>query len=313
MRTARRTALLLVACLLGQPPAWAADRPAKPVSQAAALKIQGDRAMDALRYDDALAAYRQAYDTSHDPALLYNQARAYEALGDYPAALDYLDRFDSEAPPALKARVPDLAGLTYEVRGKVATITVKCNVDGAEVFVRDKRVGVTPLAPLRTTAGHAALRVRADGYKVFERTLDLAGGASTETTVDLALIDTSGVLIVRSSIAGVHVTLDGKLRGDVPLELSLPAGVHDVKLDRSGYEPTATSVVLNPGKREAVDIPLVRSPLIVERWWFWTLLGAAAAGGVATYFVVTTERSPDKGSINPGVISAPTGAASLHF
>jgi hypothetical protein len=65
--------------------------------------------------------------------------------------------------------------------------------------------------------------------------------------------------------------------------------------------------------RKEVDVPMVKGTLIVARWWFWTAVGVAVAGGIATYFVVTTERSPDHGSINPGVVSAPPTPASLRF
>src|SRR5215469_9504772 len=102
-----------------------ASRPAS-AQTATELKKQGDRAMDALRYDDALAAYRAAYNQSHEPALLYNEARASQALGDYAAAADLLEQFEAAAPPALRARVPDLEGLEREVRAKVTTLTLTC-------------------------------------------------------------------------------------------------------------------------------------------------------------------------------------------
>jgi PEGA domain-containing protein len=281
--------------------------------EAAALKEQGDHAMDALHYDDALAAYEKAYALTKAPALLYNQARAYQALGDYASALDFLERFETEAPPSLQSRVPDLKGLGADVRSKVSTLTLTCDAVGAEVVLRDKVIGTTPLSgPIRTTAGHATLVIHGDKYTDYRRELDLAGGQALTVVATLVPKDTSAVLVVLSEVAGAHVSVDGTLRGDVPVEVVTTPGLHSIRVERSGYETTETSAVVGPGTRKEVDVPLVKGTLVVGRWWFWTVVGAAVAGGVATYFAATTERSPDHGSINPGVLSTPS-ASSLRF
>jgi PEGA domain len=283
---------------------------------AAELKKQGDLAMDALRYDDALAAYRAAYDKSHDPALLYNEARASQALGDYATAVDLLEQFEAAAPPALRARVPDLAGLEREVRGKVTTIALTCNVSGAEVVLRDKVVGTTPLAgPLRTSAGPATLTVRAEGYEPERRDLTLPGGQSV--TIDIALVkkDRSAVLVVQSDATGATVSVDGKAVGTVPVESVVLAGRHDLTVARSGYETSATSFVIQPGERKELSIPLAATAPVTKKWWFWTGVVVVVGGGVATYFALTKERSADQGSISPGVVTAPLvrDAAGMRF
>jgi hypothetical protein len=272
--------------------------------EAAELKSQADRAMDALHFDDALSLYQKAYELSKDPALLYNQARAYQALGDYASALDFIDRFEVDAPPALKAHVPDLRGLEDDLRSKVSTLTLSCNATGAEVVLRDKIIGTTPLSgPIRTTAGHVTLVIHGERYNDYRRELDLAGGQSLAVVATLAPRDTTAVLVVRSPVAGAHVTVDGSARGEAPLEVVVPAGLHTIRLERSGYEMTETSAVLGQGARKELDVPMVKGTPIVARWWFWTAVGVAVAGGIATYFVVTTEKSPDRGSISPGVVS----------
>ncbi len=52
------------------------------------------------RYEDAIAAWEEAYDLSQRPALLYNIANAYERIGDYEAALDALGLYRAYAPAA---------------------------------------------------------------------------------------------------------------------------------------------------------------------------------------------------------------------
>jgi PEGA domain len=294
--------------------AMAAGRPARVQTEAEALKTQADRAMDALHYDDALLGYRKAYEISKSPALLYNQARAYQALGDYASALDYLERFENEASPALKSHVPDLKGLDDDLRGKVSTLTLTSNAVGAEVVLQDKIIGTTPLpGPIRTTSGHVVLVIHGEKYQEYRRELDLVGGQATTVEATLSPKDVSTVLLVRSGVTGAHVSLDGKLRGDAPLELVTLPGLHTIRLERSGYETTDTSAVLAPASRKEIDVPMVKGTPVYARWWLWTAVGVAIAGGITTYFVLTTERSPDHGSISPGVISAPQSPASLRF
>jgi hypothetical protein len=209
--------------------------------------------------------------------------------------------------------VPDLRGLGDDLRSKVSILTLSCDAAGAEVVLRDKVIGTTPLsAPIRTTAGHATLVIHGDRYQEYRRELDLAGGQALTVVAALAPRDTSAVLVVHSEVAGAHVSLDGAVRGDVPLEVVAPPGLHSIRLERSGYETTETSAVLAAGTRKEIDVPLVKRTPIVARWWFWSVVGAAVAGGVATYVVLTTERSPDRGTISPGVLSTPSGA-SLRF
>jgi hypothetical protein len=306
------TLTLSFALVLAPAGTFAAGRTPKK-DPAAELKRQGDRAMDALHYDDALSDYQRSYALSKDPALLYNQARAYQALGDYPAALEFLERFQAEAPSSLQARVPDFEGLDQDLRSKVSTFVLTCETPGAEVVLRDKVIGTTPLAPVRTTAGHGTLVVRADKYQPFSSEVDLLGGQTLTIDARLTPKDTSAVLVVHSGVVGAHVALDGTARGDVPLEIVTTAGLHTIRLERSGYEPTETSAVLTAASRKDIDVPMVKGTPLYARWWFWSVIGAAVAGGIATYFVATTEKGPDHGSISPGVISSGATATSLRF
>lgn len=168
--------LLLVALMLtAASAAWAAPKDDPRVT---ALKAQADAAMDAHHYDDAIAAYTQAYEIAADPALLYNRGRAHEARGEYPQALDDVEKFAEQAPPALRARVPALGELLAELRGRVATLELRCNVSGARVLVGGKEVGTTPLASVRLAAGKTVLEIVAPDQLPYKRDVELKGGAT---------------------------------------------------------------------------------------------------------------------------------------
>lgn len=274
--------------------------------QADALKKRGDEAMDALRYGDALTAYQRAYAITKNPALLYNQARAHQALGDFAAAASLLDRFASEASPELKSRVPQLQQLMDEMRARVARLTVRCNIAGAQVLLGDRVLGTTPLgSDMRITSGRATLRVTADGYQPYKRELDLPGGGAVGVDAELVSKDSSSLLVVRSNIENATVSIDGKASGQTPIELALLAGGHAVRVERKGYDTVETQVVLAVGDRKELDINLSQPPPIYAKWWFWAGVGAVVVGGVVTVYALTTERGPDSGSVTPGRLSAP--------
>lgn len=285
--------------------AQAAPPAADPADRARELKTRGDAAMDSGRPADAIAAYSEAYALSADPALLYNRGRALQALTEYPRALEELERFEKEAPPELKARVPKLAELVAELRGKVTTLSVQCTTPGARLLLRDRALGACPLAgPVRVNAGPATLEVTAEGYFPWKREVALPGGGAT--SVDVALVSkvTSGVLVVRSPVVGTQVTVDGTPRGVVPVEVSLAGGSHAITLAKEGYHAARTSAVVVAGERKEIEVPLEKESPVWARWWFWTGIGVVVAGGVVTAIALTTEKDPTPGTISPGIVPA---------
>lgn len=270
----------------------------------AALRERGNAAMRSGRPADALDAYERIYAATHDPAMLYNMARAHQALTSYAEASDLLVRFKAEAPPETLAKVSGLDRLVAELAARIHTLTLRCSVEGAEVRVGGKIVGTTPLAkPLRVNAGRTDLDVRAEGHAPFTRSLELAGGASSEIDVDLVRADRSGVLLVRSPQAGASVFVDGRPVGEVPVEIALTAGEHEVRVTRPGFQESRSRVLVVAGQRKETSIELASTPSVFTRWWFWGGVAVVAAGGVATYIALTTEKDAPVGSISPGQVS----------
>lgn len=269
------------------------------------LKVAADAAMDNLHYAEALDGYTKAYAISHDPRFLYNMGRALGALGQYPEAVNQLERFRLEAPTELKARVPQLEQLITDFKRHVSTLTIKCNVAGSRVLVRDKAVGQTPLGDLQLDAGPAVVEVDADGYTSQSRQVTLPEGNSLELVFDLVKVSPLGVLIVRSVPAATSVLVDGRGLGGTPLETSVMPGPHALLLARDGYRDLAVSALVERGQRRELDLRLEKTPSIFSRWWFWTIVGVVVASGVATGIAATTERPADSGSIPPGQVRGP--------
>jgi hypothetical protein len=273
-------------------------------STADELKAKGDTAMLDLRYDDALAAYQEAYALDPNPALLYNQGRAYQARGSYPKALTMLRRFQAEAPPELKARVPRLAELIAELEQRVTTLSVQVNVPGASIRVRNQPIGTSPLSATPVNSGAAKISASKAGYRVANATVTLIGGQAQTVKLVLVPLKTTGLLQVRA-VAGSRVFVDGKQIGAVPADVELKPGKHRVVIRHDDYEEADTAVVMEAGTTRLHKVDLVKIPPVTERWWFWRGLGAVSTAAAFVVVAAVLEGPVEEGNIQPGAISAP--------
>jgi hypothetical protein len=290
---------------------WAQSAPSAPATTVPAdvdtEKRQGDEAMIALRYEEALAHYRRAYEATKNPALLYNMGRAYEGLADFPKALDALEEFSEKAAPDLKARVPRLAELITDVRNRVATLILGSAVAGAEIRLGNRVLGQTKPGQtvFRVNSGPQTLAISHRDYFPFERALTLAAGKIETVDIVLASRTEQALLRVTSPVSGAAVVIDGVAIGNVPAEVPMKPGQHRIALSRDGYDRAETSVVVAAGEKKEVSVPMAVRETITSKWWFWTGIGVVlVAGGVATYIALTTEKSPTAGTIAPGTVKA---------
>lgn len=288
------------------PDAGAPAQPTDPATRAQQLKQQGDAAMTDLRYADALDLYQQAAAIAPSPALLYNQGRALEALGRFPEALHFLERFNKEAPPDLKARVPRLEELITGIRNKVGVLTITCNVKGARIIVNGQISGTAPLEhALELNAGTVKVEIDASGYRPYRSSIAVPGGGSAVVNATLVSKQSTGFVRITSPVAGALVRVDGKRIGTVPVELVLERGRHKVELSKDGYENGTSSVVIMAGQKKELSVPLASEPGLLSRWYFWTAVGVVVVGGAVATAALLTERSADRGDIPPGQISGP--------
>lgn len=100
--------------------------PDEDQAQARLLFENGERLYDEGRYEQAIVAFREAYDLSRRPALLYNMANAYERLGRLEEAVDALNAFRIHASPdqqdVLMARVAAIEERIARQREDAATV-----------------------------------------------------------------------------------------------------------------------------------------------------------------------------------------------
>jgi hypothetical protein len=269
------------------------------VTRAKERKLEGDRAMDSLRYADALTAYGEAYTLNPEPALLYNLGRTLEALDRLPEALEKLELFRSSAPPELLAKVPGLKDRIASIQKRISQFTIKVNVEGARILVRDAVVGKSPLEkPLVIKAGKASVLIEADGYFSYKANVELPGGGGYVLDAQMSSKEKVGRLVVKAPKTNVSVSIDGRALGQAPLETFANAGTHKILASHPEHSDYATSVIVKAGEERTVMVTL-GDPPIYKRWWFWPSVGAVVVGGTVAIIVASTEKDPDKGDIAP--------------
>lgn len=293
----------------GSPPpaAGASGRAESPAADGDALKAAGDKLREQRRYREAIDVYEEAYRVGRNAAVLYNRGRCHEFLGEWPAALEFYERFAAEASPDLRARVPDLDGLLATARASVGRLAITSNVSGARIIINDKIVGQTPLAnPIALNTGAVRLEIVADEFLPFRRDVTIVGGKVATLEASLMRRSNASVLRVKSAVDGAVVFVDGSRVGLAPTELQVSAGTHRIRVERAGYDPADTNVVIQAGVPKEIALS-PESAGLTRKAPFWIVIGAAVlvAGGVATYVAVTTEKSSPKGTLD--TVSAPLG------
>ncbi|MBI5535076.1 MAG: PEGA domain-containing protein [Deltaproteobacteria bacterium] len=135
---------------------------ADPFTDMARQRFQeGVKLYDAKKYEEARAAFLQAYALKKHPAVLLNLAQS-ELKSNHPvdAARHFSQYLQENAAASAAERKTAEQGLA-EARLKTGRVQVEVNVAGAEVFVDDELVGKAPL--------HEAIDVGPGAHKVEAR------------------------------------------------------------------------------------------------------------------------------------------------
>lgn len=104
-----------------------------------------------------------------------------------------------------------------------------------------------------------------------------------------ALVRAPSRFVVRTRPEGARVLLDGKAVGQTPVELTLSAGAHKLRLQLDGYDDAARDLTAVSGVDENLELDLLRLPTkfpFVMAGWS-ALAASAVAIGVGTALILT--------------------------
>ena len=138
-------------------------------------------------YRAALVEFEKAFEIAPDYRLLYNIGQTKLQLQDYLGATqsyeNYLTEGGQEVPTA---RRDDVEKQLEALRERVGRIAVSANKEGAEVYVDDLRVGVTPLSgTVSVNVGQHRVYGKARDGATDTEVIDVAGGELKEVRLEL--------------------------------------------------------------------------------------------------------------------------------
>jgi hypothetical protein len=135
----------------------------------------------------ALVEFQRAYDIAPDYRLLYNIGQAQLQVQDYLGASRSYETYLAEGGSQIAAeRRTEVESALGALRERVARLAIRVNLDGAEVFVDDQKVGLSPLpSTVSVNVGRHRVYARTTDGVEAERILDVAGGDLAEVSVEL--------------------------------------------------------------------------------------------------------------------------------
>ncbi|MCK6505054.1 PEGA domain-containing protein [Myxococcota bacterium] len=125
-------------------------------------------------------------------------------------------------------------------------LRVKATVDGAQVYVDNKEIGVTPITTYLPPGDHT-VRVSADNFDPFVRRVTVTTGRTVELVADL--LPGAGTVEFIAEPAGATLTLNDREQYPTPVRLrDLQPGDYRWRLAAPAHEPQEGSFTFTRGK-----------------------------------------------------------------
>ncbi len=172
------------------------------IAVAAEPPIVGDEARShyqngvKLYYDEgnvvaAIVEFRRAYDLSKNWQILFALGQASYELRDHAAALSWFSKYLRDGGPRVPAeRRKTVEGDIEQLTKRIARITVRCNVAGADVRVDGQAIGQVPVSDHVLNVGEHEVTVSRVGWETVSRRVLLAMRDAEVLTFDLKAVGT---------------------------------------------------------------------------------------------------------------------------
>jgi hypothetical protein len=130
---------------------------------------------------------------------------------------------------------------------RMFTLSVTSNVRGAKIYIDDKYTVAAP-GIMPVSRGSHFLRVTADGYADFTRTIEITN--NTALNADLERVRRSYTLSIYSDVRQAKVYInDREQEGFAPVTVKLEEGQYTITVKKRGYASFQSSVNLNRDTR----------------------------------------------------------------
>lgn len=290
------------------PAAPAGAESADPVERARVHYERGLQLFNEENYDAALFEFERAYELAPSYKILYNMGRIQRQQNNYAAAMRSYERYLREGKDAVPAdRRKEVEGELAILKPRVALVTVKVNVDGADVYsddipvctatIESSCVGKSPLlTPIIVNGGRHKITATKQGYAPATSLISVVGSDVIEVKLDLVSYDrpqqpASNPWTV-PTIAGWTAT---GLAGAASIIVGVLALNAKDKQEAKLSDPTATQDDLKSARDKTQTLSGVTDALFIS---------TAVFAGVSTYFTIRMLGAKHKETGKPAATAA---------
>jgi tetratricopeptide (TPR) repeat protein len=242
----------------------------------------------------ALIEFQRAYKSSPHYKLLYNLGQTSLELREDAAAIDYFSRYLQEGRSELEPERRQEVELDLErLRARIATLSVRCNQDGAEIYLDEALIGTSPLRePLKVSVGRRKLVAVKHGLPDAERVIDIAAGEHVSVMLELkpqatqelpslqlmaAKPEAQSGGISAAGWAGITTGLVAAAAGTLSVLTALSQNAYDVEIKRE----------TTPARLRAKRDDAKTKALVSDVLWGAT----AVSAGITAIFVLSAGKS----------------------
>ncbi len=211
------------------------------------------------QWDGARTSFNAAYEASKNPRVLFNVAVCEKNLGRYARAIDVFKRQLSDGKGQLEAS--EEADVKAQIQGLeqfVSQLTIEVNEVGADIYVDETKVGVSPLAsPISVQLGERHVRATKPGFADAREALELKGGASGRVSLKMSpMTKTSLVSVSVVGPTNAVIKIDGKEVGPAPYrgQVAVSSETHQFSAEAPGYVSATQSAIIR--ENEGLNLTL---------------------------------------------------------
>jgi hypothetical protein len=220
-------------------------------SQASERYQAGQRLYDQGAYEEAIAAFEEAYQLKPHPDTLYSIGQAYERLLDYGKSVEYFERYLKEASPTAgnRALVSNRLRALRNLPARISVTTIPEHVH-ASIEGGGQRLEAETPTVFKVPAGDYQVVLDQPGLE--DERHDVHAEIGQPYFYQYRLKRTTSMVSIFTRPRGARVFIDDKLMGETPFADAVEVGRHRLLLEHPDY----------PWHRESLD---VRAGLAIKR------------------------------------------------
>lgn len=149
--------------------------------------------------------------------------------------------------------------LNVELEPNFGYITIKTEPGGADIYIDEEKVGITPYLMKKLKFGNHVVELRKDNYEIYADVVSVNKGEVNRQLENVQLTMKKivmGAISVTSNPDGADITVDGEFKGQTPQTFNIITGEHKVVLVKSGCISASKTVMVYENQTANVNLSL---------------------------------------------------------